>query len=151
MALVYTGVNDVNEPNDDNAHATPLTLGTPAKGYLLAGFEQSTAPTDSAWEDRFKLTLPATGALRVVLSDLPSGDTGINGAVTLYNSLGQTLDSAYDVTHGASVVLDFTLTAAAAGDAIVVVKPFTKPALVAGGSTLPTFVSQPYTLTATVQ
>ena len=87
LTATFTGVNDTNEPNDTNATATPITLGTAASGYLFAGYEASTAPNPTVWEDRFKITLPQ-GDATFTLTVPPD----IDGEIDLYNALGSLID-----------------------------------------------------------
>jgi hypothetical protein len=144
LTATFTGVNDVNEPNDDNAHATPLTIGTPASGYMFAGYEDSTPPAGQAWDDRFKITLPE-GEMTFTLT-VPSD---IDGEIVLYNALGSALDSESDATEGSTVVLKHTLTSNEAGVCYVAVHPYVRFPLDGTGSTTPVFWSTPYTLTVT--
>ncbi|HEX3596076.1 MAG TPA: PPC domain-containing protein [Polyangiaceae bacterium] len=144
LKVVYHGVNDVNEPNDTRATATPMTAGTPIHGYEFAGFENSSAPITSSWEDWFKVTLPA-GSATITLSDLASD---VNGYVTLYDANGVSLSSAYEGDQGASVVVTQTVTA---GTYYVKINPFDLPYSQGNTSTVPAYLSQPYTLTASVQ
>src|SRR5579859_4084996 len=88
----YYGISDVNEPNDDNAHATPIMVGKAVNGYFFAGLEDSTDPAPAAWEDRFKVTLPA-GDVTVALTNIASDMTG---QVKLYNPLGSEIGVASD-------------------------------------------------------
>ncbi len=144
LKVTYKGVNDVNEPNDTRATATAMTAGTPIHGYEFAGFENSAPPVTAAWEDWFKVTLPA-GTATVTLADLASD---VNGDVTLYDSLGVMLKRTYESDQGATVVVTQTVTA---GDYYVKVSPFTGPDVKGQTSTVPAYLSQPYTLTASVK
>jgi hypothetical protein len=145
LTATYYPVNDVNEPNEDNAHASPLMVGKAVNGYFFAGHEDSTPPAAAAWEDRFKVTLPA-GDVTIALTNLASD---INGVVALYNPLGSKIDSNYDATNGSSVVLTTTVAAADAGDCFVVVYPFTGLTTHGDGSTVPVFWTTPYSLLVT--
>lgn len=144
LQVKYSGVNDENEPNDSRAMATPITNGAAVQGYLFAGFENSTSIADGAWDDWFKVTLPA-GMAAINLTDIASD---ITGDLTLYDSLGSQITSQYSTTNGASVVINQMV---AAGDYYVKVTPFLQPTAKANGSTVPAYVTQPYTLTATVK
>jgi hypothetical protein len=144
LTAAFTGVNDTNEPNDDNAHATQLTVGTPASGYLFAGYEDSTAPAESAWEDRFKVTLPE-GESTFTLTVPPD----IDGEIDIFNALGSQLDSESDATLGSTVVLKHDFTSGEAGVVYVSVHPYIAHKLDGTGSTTPGFWSTPYTLTVT--
>lgn len=145
LLMQYFGINDVNEPNDDNAHATPITVGKAVTGYFFAGLEDSTDPAAAAWEDRFKVTLPA-GDVTVALTNIASDMTG---QVKLYNPLGSEIGVASDSTAGSSVVLKHTVAAGDAGDCIVLVNPYLTRTTRGQGSTIPVFYTQPYTLTVT--
>ncbi len=145
LTAAYYPVNDVNEPNDDNAHAAPLMVGKAANGYFFAGNEDSTPPAAAAWEDRFKVTLPA-GAVTIALTNIASD---ISGVVTLYNPLGSKIDSKYDPTDGSSVVLKTTVPAPDAGDCYVVVEPFSGKTTHGDGSTVPVYFTTPYSLLVT--
>ncbi|HVW25052.1 MAG TPA: hypothetical protein VHC69_06750 [Polyangiaceae bacterium] len=144
LQVKYSGVNDKNEPNDSRAMATPITNGVAVQGYLFAGFENSTSIADGAWDDWFKITFPA-GMAAINLTDIASD---ITGDLTLYDSLGSQVTNDYSVTNGASVVMNQMV---AAGDYYVKVTPFLQPAAKGTGSTVPAYVTQPYTLTATVK
>lgn len=144
LSATFTGVDDTNEPNDDNAHATPITIGTPVSGYLFAGYEDHSAPADAAWDDRFKITLPQ-GEMTFTLTVPPD----IDGEIVLYNSLGSQIDSESDPTLGSTVVLKHTLTSDEAGVCYVAVHPYIHTVLDGTGSTTPGFWSTPYTLTVT--
>ncbi len=144
LEVKYTGVNDVNEPNDTRAMAKEITNGTPVQGYLFAGFENSTSVPAAAWQDWFKVTLPA-GMATISLMDLASD---INGDVTLFDSLGSQISDKYSPTAGASVVLNQTVTA---GDYYVRLQPFTAPNPRGTGSTVPEYTRQPYTLATSVK
>jgi hypothetical protein len=145
LTATFTGVNDVNEPNDVNAQATPLTIGTPISGYLFAGHEDSSPPAAAAWDDRFKVTLPE-GQMTFTLVVPPDMD----GQITLFNALGSQIDSQYDGTEGSTVVLKHTVTAEEAGVCYVSVHPWVDYNPLEGeGSTTPGFYSTPYTLTVT--
>jgi hypothetical protein len=144
LTATFTGVNDVNEPNDNNATATPITLGAAASGYFFAGYEASTAPNETAWEDRFKITLPegqATFSLTV--------PADIDGEIDLYDALGSLITSGSDPTPGSTVVLRHTLTSGEAGVCYIAVHPYIRHPLDGEGSTTPAFWSMPYTLTVT--
>jgi hypothetical protein len=144
LRVVYKGVPDANEPNDTRATATPMIAGTPIHGYEFAGFENSTNPPDAAWQDWFKVTLGA-GTATVTLSDVGAD---VNGDVTLYDTNGSLVAREYATELGASVVVTKAVTA---GDYYVKVNPFTDPANHGTTSTVPAYLSQPYTLTATVK
>jgi hypothetical protein len=143
LKLAYKGVPDDNEPNDLRAKATPIMNGKAVNGYLFAGYENSTGIVDSAWEDWYKVTLPA-GTASVNLTDLASD---VNGEITLYDADGAEVAGKYSPTNGASVILSQAVTA---GDYYVKVTPFGRPTVEGGGSTVPAYVSQPYTLTVKV-
>ena len=146
LTAVFNPVNDVNEPNDDNAHATPITVGQTVSGYCFAGHLDSTRPPDSAWDDRFKIALPA-GPVTIALTDVPSD---MNGMVTLYSPLGTELAVQKEVANGSSVVLKRTLTPAEAGDCIIKVSPYVALLKTSGeGSSVPASYQQPYTLKVT--
>jgi hypothetical protein len=145
LLMQYFGINDVNEPNDDNAHATPIMVGKAVTGYFFAGLEDSTDPAPAAWEDRFKVTLPA-GDVTVALTNIA---TDMTGQVKLYNPLGSEIGVASDSTGGSSVVLKHTVAAGDAGDCIVLVNPYLTRTTRGQGSTVPVFYTQPYTLTVT--
>ena len=117
--------------------------GKAVSGYLFAGYESSTAIPDAAWEDWFKVTLPA-GTASIKLTDLASD---IAGQVTLYDTNGSQVASKYEGTHGASVVMSESVTA---GDYYVKVSPFAGHDVEGSGSTVPAYLSQPYTLTVGV-
>jgi hypothetical protein len=145
LTATFSGVNDVNEPNDLNAQATPITLATPATGYFFGGHEDSTPPAESTWDDRFKVTLPEgefTFALTNVAAD-------INSEIILYDANGSVVDSESDGTKGSSVVLKHSVTSNQAGVFYVAVHPYTEFTLSGTGSTTPVFWTQPYTLTVT--
>ena len=143
LKVAFTPVNDTNEPNDLRTQSTPITVGTPAHGYLYAGYSVSTGFTANAWEDWHKVTL-AAGDATITLADIASD---INGSVDLYDSLGASVSNDYSVSSGASVVL--TQKGVTAGDYFVKVAPFTRPATRGSGSVVPQYATLPYTLTVT--
>ncbi len=140
----YTGVNDVNEPNDDNATATNITIGTPVQGYLFAGHEVSTKPADTAWEDRFKVTVPQ-GMMTFTLAVPPD----IDGQIKLYNALGSEIASKSDPSVGSTVVLQHDVEASEAGVVYIGVHPYIGHDYSGSGSTTFSFWTTPYTLTVT--
>jgi hypothetical protein len=144
LTATFTGVNDVNEPNDDNPHATPLTIGTPISGYLFAGHEDSTPPAPAAWDDRFKVTLPE-GEMTFTVGVPPD----IAGQIIIYNALGAEVDAQQDGTQGATLVLKHTVTTDEAGVWYAAVHPYGSATLEGTGSTTPGFYSTPNTLTVT--
>jgi hypothetical protein len=143
LKIAYKGVPDSNEPNDLRAKATPIMNGEAVNGYLFAGYENSTGIPDTAWEDWFKVTLPA-GTASIKLTDLASD---IAGQVTLYDTNGSQVANKYEPTGGASVVMSESVTA---GDYYVKLAPFANHDDKGTGSTVPAYLSQPYTLTVTV-
>jgi hypothetical protein len=145
LTAVFNPVNDTNEPNDDNAHATALTVGQSASGFLFAGYVDSTAPADAAWEDRFKVMLPA-GDVTISLTNLASD---LSGRLTLFNPLGTAIAEAHDYNGGSSVVLKKTLSAEEAGACYILVAPTGHGPIVAQGSTVPAYFGQPYALKVT--
>src|SRR5262249_52313716 len=66
---VYVAVDDPYEPNDTNATARPIGLGTTVRPYLFAGFKSSTLP-DTAYRDCFSVQL-AAGPASVVIAKVP--------------------------------------------------------------------------------
>jgi len=144
LTATFTGVDDTHEPNDDNAHATPITVGTPVSGYIFAGYEDHSAPADAVWDDRFKITLPE-GEMTFTLTVPPDMD----GEIELFNANGSQLDTEADSTLGSTVVLKYTLTSTDAGVCYVSVHPYIHRPLDGTGSTTPGFWSTPYTLTVT--
>jgi hypothetical protein len=140
----YTGVNDVNEPNDTQATATAITNGKAVQGYLFAGYENSTSIASAAWQDWFKVTFPA-GTATITLMDI-AGD--INSDVTLYDSLGELVSERNTANAGASVVMSQSVMA---GDYYVRVQPFDAPSPRGTGSILPQYTMQPYTLVTSVK
>jgi len=145
LTAAFTGVNDVNEPNDDNAHATPIMVGKSVSGFFFAGLENSTDPPEAAWEDRFKVTLPA-GEATIALSNIASD---IAGDVTLYNPSGVQIAGMHDATNGSSVVLKHTVDAADAGECFVRIEPYFGQGTRGTGSTVPAYYKQPYSLLVT--
>jgi hypothetical protein len=145
LTAMYNPVNDVNEPNDDNAHATPIIVGKAVNGFFFAGLEDSTDPAAAAWEDRFKVTLPA-GDVTIALTSIASD---ISGSVKLFNPLGSAIDSAYDPTDGSSVILTTTVASGDAGDCFIVVEPFSGSSTRGKGSTVPVYWSTAYSLLVT--
>src|SRR6185503_18069685 len=95
-------------------------VGTPASGFFFAGHEDSTPPAPAAWEDRFKVTLPA-GDVTISLTNIASDMTG---NVKLFNMAGSEIGNASDSTTGSSVVLKTTVEAANAGQCFVLVQPY---------------------------
>jgi hypothetical protein len=145
LTALFTPVEDANEPNDDNMHAVPIAIGSPVSGYFFAGHEVSTAPALSAWEDRFKVTLPA-GPVTIALTNVASD---INSHVILLNPLGAQIANQYTVTYGSSAVIKHTVTPEQAGTCFIIVKPFGVGRTSGSGSTVPTFYTQPYQLLVT--
>jgi hypothetical protein len=145
LRVDYHGVPDDNEPNDLRASATPMTFGTPIHGYLFAGYENSTSVADAAWEDWFKVHLDGT-PVQIALTDIASD---IGASVDLYDTNGVPKDSKSE-TSGASVVWspssDRTATP---GDYYLKVNQYTGGYTKAAGSTVPAYLTQPYTLTVT--
>jgi hypothetical protein len=135
-----------NEPNNDRAHATPLTLGTPVQGLFFRGYIDDTTTTDPS--DYYKFTLPAAGMVSATVTDISSG---LRGEVTLLDSSGGSVanaDSANE-TYGADATVSYA--AAASGTYYVLV---TEPhlgdvPLVGAGRTLPDVATHQYTLTVT--
>ena len=143
LKVAYSGVPDINEPNDTRATATQIVAGKAVTGYLFGGYENSTSVADAAWEDWFKVTLPA-GVASIALTDVASD---INAALTLYNSLGTEVAHKYSASDGESVVMSQPVTA---GDYYVKLTPFTSQTVDGEGSTVPAYLTQPYTFKASV-
>jgi hypothetical protein len=144
ITATFTGVNDTNEPNDDNAHATPLTIGTPASGYFFAGYEDHIAPLDAAWEDRFKVTVPE-GDMTFTLNVPPA----IDGEISLYDANGSAIGAKSDSTPGATIIFTHTFTSTEAGVCYVAVHPYVSTPVQTTLSTPLGFWTTPYTLTVT--
>jgi hypothetical protein len=146
LRVDYHGVADDNEPNDVRASATPMTVATPIHGYLFAGYENSTSIPNTAWEDWFKVALPGSTTVEIALTDLASD---IGATVVLFDKNGVNLDQKSQ-TDGASVVwtpsIDDTM---AAGDYYLKVTQYTGGYTKDNGSTVPAYLTQPYTLTVT--
>jgi hypothetical protein len=146
LRVDYKGVPDNNEPNNLRASATSMTPATPIHGYLFAGFENSTAVANTAWEDWFKVTLDANKTAEIALTDLAS-DIGAN--VTLLDSDGAPQDSKSGLS-GASVVWTPTVdNFVKGGDYYIKIEHYTGGDTHGNGSTVPAYLSQPYTLTVT--
>lgn len=139
----YHPVSDAHEPNDLRTMATPITVGEPVEAYLFAGWKNSTSIPDEAWHDWYSLNL-AVGSSRTVLSIVASD---INGSIDLYDSLGAEIESAYSVTQGSSVQLNYAVTTA--GKYYVRVGYFTAPKTDGAIVDVPQYLTEPYTLTVT--
>jgi hypothetical protein len=145
LTPTYHPVNDATEPNDDTAHATPITLGQNVSGYFFAGLEDSTRPPESVWQDRYKVTLPA-GDATISLTNVASD---MNGEIRVFNALGSEIAAKSDATLGASVILNTTIAAADAGECVILVHPHIVETTEGTGATVPVFYTQPYSLVVT--
>jgi hypothetical protein len=145
LTATFHPVNDENEPNDDNTRATPIMVGQPVSGYFFAGHEAGDDPPESAWEDRFKVTLTA-GDVTIALTNVAPD---MDGYVELFSPLGVSIDFGIESTPGASVVVKTTLEAEEAGTCFIVVNPYGAHFSHGTGSNLPKFWTQPYTLLVT--
>jgi hypothetical protein len=144
LKIDYTGLPDEHEPNDVRAEAAAMSVDAAVQGYMFGGYENATAIAAATWEDWFRVTL-AGGMATITLSELASD---MNGSVTLYDASGTQLASEAEVARGSSVVL---MRAVMAGEHYVKVRPRDIPATRGSGSVTPSYLTQPYTLTATVE
>jgi hypothetical protein len=144
LRVDYKGVPDDNEPNDVRAMAKAINVGDAVKGYLFAGHENSTSIADSAWEDWFKVTLPV-GDFTATLADLASD---IGARVDVYNAMGTSLQTG---TGGAGENVPVMFSAATAGDYTIKLSHYTEGTVRGAGSTVPAYLTQPYTIAVTPQ
>ena len=147
LRMDFTGVQDMNELNDDRATATPITVGTPVHGYLFSApiTAASTNGKATPWDDWYKVTLPA-GNTTFALTDVA---TDANAQLWIYDtSDAGALSNPYSYTNGSDVSATKQV---AAGDYYVVVQPFSGVATSGGGTTPPLYTTKPYTLTVSQQ
>jgi hypothetical protein len=144
LRVDYTGVPDDNEPNDVRGAATALEPNTPIQGYLFAGYENSTSVAAAAWEDWFKVHLPG-GTAQIAVTDMASD---IGARVELFDSLGVSKDSNYGQA-GVSVVWTPPVADTPAGDYLIKISQYTGGVTNDYGSTIPAYLTQPYTLKVT--
>ncbi len=142
----YTGVPDLNEPNDQRNQATPLSVGTPMHGYMFAGWSSADTHDFGIWDDWYKVTLSA-GTANIALSDFPSE---LSPNVVLFAAQG---NGAAQTSQSGPAGSNLTLTpTVAAGDYYIFVS-LPDPRQTAGtystGSSIPHYATQPYTLTVT--
>jgi Bacterial pre-peptidase C-terminal domain len=148
ITVAFQAAVEPNEPNNDRAHATPVTLGTPIQGLYFRGYVDDATITDPS--DYYKVTLPAAGIVTAAVTNISAS---VRGGVTLFDASGGQLATAISAngTAGADAVL--TYSAPAAGSYYVYVgEPFIGDIpLVGSGRTLPDVATHPYTLTVTSQ
>lgn len=143
MSAAFVAVDDAFEPNDTQANAKPIALGSSVQAFAFAGYGATPSVVQTGWYDWFKVTLPAgtpsltlSGAspdfsLDVSLDD-PNSDLG-------YAATGATLSSG-SVTISPSTPL-------AAGDYFVIVEPTSSNIDAYGsGGAAASYATTPYTL-----
>ena len=137
----FVAVPDAYEPNDLRTDASPIELGETVEAYFFAGFENGEGIADESWDDWYSVALNA-GAVSI---ELATNADSVRGEVTLYDSLGEELDSVYGSTKGATVVLDGEVVEA--GTHYVQVAPWVDIATEGKGDEVPRHFTVPYSLT----
>jgi Bacterial pre-peptidase C-terminal domain len=146
IAATFQPAVEPTEPNNDRAHATPLTLGTPIQGLFFRGYADDLTITDPA--DYYKLTLPAAG---MVTADLTNVSSTLRGQVTLLDASGGQLANVQstNATFGADADLTYNATTSGTYYVLVNEPSLGDVPLVGSGRTLPDIASHQYTLTVT--
>jgi len=136
-------VVDEYEPNDLRSAAKPIELDEPVSAYFFAGWENGTGIPDESWFDWYSVDL-AVGEVDVELAILASDAAG---SMRLYNPAGAEVESAYSTTRGSTVTLNYTVETA--GAYTLRVEPWSVSETKANTSTVPQYLTEPYTLTVT--
>ena len=137
---------EASEPNNDRAHATPISLATATQGVFFRGFIDDMMISDPA--DYYKVTLPAAGMMTATLTNISAT---LRGNLALYDSAGgllTTVGSAND-TAGADAQLTYSASAAGTYYVTVTERNLGDVPLAGDGRNLPDVASHPYTLTVT--
>jgi hypothetical protein len=147
LTATFTPADDPHKPNDSEATATPLTLGTAVQSLAMHGYTSSDSLSDPGWTSYFQVTLgstPATVSVTNVPAELTLEAQVYGNANENYDSLG----FAQSTANGAS--LSFTTDQTIVpGPHYVVVEPVTNPNAYGSGSTPASYVTNPYTLVVT--
>ncbi len=146
LTVSFTGVNDPSAPNGTVAAAATLVAGTSVQGFFFAGHDSAAAPPASAWESWYKVAL-TPGTATVALTNVP-GDAA--GQADLFDANTMPIGGAhYNTVAGANVQYDAPLTAA--GTYYVRVQPWSHSATTGTTPSVPTWMTQPWSLTVSVR
>src|SRR5262249_42568936 len=115
----YVAVNDTFEPNDMRPQAKTITVGSAVHGFFYAGYATSTGPTDTDWDDWYKVTL-AAGSAQISVTDVPSDATA---SFQLYDASG-TIVPGTGIGSNDGASFSSSRTGLAAGDYTLKVSPF---------------------------
>jgi hypothetical protein len=147
LTATFTPANDPHKPDDSEALATPIVVGTPVASLDFHGYT-STGGADIGWWSFYQANLTSAPAT-VSVTNVPAG---IQLAAYLYGNANEgnsTLGFATSGSAGGSVTFT-TSGAIVAGPHYVVVEPAgIDPDAYGSGSTPATFVTNPYTLVVT--
>jgi len=140
FTALFTGVADANEPNEDNQHATPITVNNDVAGYFFSGLVDSTNPSATSWYDFFVVDLDAK---HVTIALQPPTD--MTASVILYDGNGSQVADVAQISAGSTVVLERDI--ATAGKYYINAGPYYLGQVKGDGSTLPPYFTHPYRLT----
>jgi hypothetical protein len=140
VRATYTALPDPYEPNDTRFDAKKITVGTPAEGYLFAGYASAQV---ASFDDYYKVTL-AAGSATVNLDIVPAN---VEAQLWLYDPNGVQLKTASTSTPGGGLTVTNAVTA---GDHYVRVGLWTGVNTQVGNTTaVPDNFTRPYRFTVT--
>jgi hypothetical protein len=141
-------VHDASEPNDDRATATPLALGTPIQALAYAGYYSDSNFSGIGWQDWYHVVLGGGAATVSITHTSPL----FYMEAYVFNTDDPFAGIAGYGTNAPMVGTDLQFTIPAPvtpGNYVVRVEPTTPPMAWGGGSTPPSYATDPYTLVVT--
>jgi hypothetical protein len=144
LTPMFMPADDPSKPNDSEATATPITLGTPVQSLAMHGYTSSDSLSDPGWISYFQVDLGSTPAT-VSVTNVPAeiaieaqiyGNAN-EGNGSLAFGLGSSKGASLSVTTTEGIV---------PGPHYVVIEPQDNPNPYGQGSTPASYVTNPYTL-----
>jgi hypothetical protein len=147
LTATFTPANDPHKPDDSEALATPIALGSPVQSLAFHGYT-STGGADIGWWSFYQVNLtsaPATVSVTNVPAGIKLGAYLYGNANEGYSSLG----FGTSASAGGSVTFTTNEPVLAAPHYVVIQPAGIDPDAYGAGSTPATFVTSPYTLVVT--
>ncbi len=147
LTATFTPANDPHKPNDNEALATPIVVGTPVQSLAFHGYT-STGGADIGWWSFYQVDLTSAPAT-VSVTNVPAG---IQLAVYLYGNANEgysSVGTGESTSAGGSVTFTTNEPIMAAPHYLVIEPAGVDPDVYGPGSTPATFVTNPYTLVVT--
>lgn len=142
MKASYTKVDDTFEPNDTQATAKPLTLGTPVNAYMFTGYKGGSIG-EAEYADWYSVTLAGT-TINASIENVP---TDVEIYMELFDAGGTSILYEIGANPGANKTL--TKTGLTAGTYSLLLKPFAPNSSMSygKGATPPDHFTRAYKLT----